>query len=499
MVSISRHLAKKNKLQRKASRHGAGIPTASSTPSRQGKATNKKFSILDLFLRPHNLFTILALIFGTCFLISTPPFQVPDEIAHFDRVFKLTEGAVLQKMENKQSGDLVPANIDSAFNKFRYLLWKSGEKLEKERTLDATKIALDQNKRKFTRIDAGNYFYFSYIPQLPAMAIGRLLGMKVLLILYLGRFFGLFFYILCVRYAIRVIPEGKWLLLALALMPICLAQAASYNADCVLYSLSFLGIALLIKNSFERGPLTTNRETILLLSIFLILGVLKVLYLPIVLLIFIIPKSRFKNSLHYYTTTVSIVLISIALALAWLKISNLHATPADPNAEASKKIASLLHNPFLPIRLVSETINYFPGLHYRTTIGILGYADTRLPEGVYTSYTLTILFLALIEGTKKIKLDFFNRILFWIVSLSMFAGAFAALWLINPKQNGLVVTGVQGRYFIPPLFCFLLAFQGLIPIKLNLSNRRILVFLLFLILFIALLTTQMTILDRYYE
>ena len=431
-------------------------------------------------------------------MISTPPFQVPDEIAHFDRVFRLAEGGVTQKLENGQSGDYVPASIDSAFQQFSYLRWHWRQKLAKEKIFNALRIPLNRENRKFERIDAGNYFYFSYIPQLPAVLIGKLFGMNVLTILYLGRLFGLAFYVICVRYAIALIPEGKWLLLALALMPICLAQAGSYNADCVLYSFSFLGVALLMKTLFDPGPLTLDKETVLLLAIFLVLGVLKVLYLPFVLLVFVIPRNRFKDRLQYYIITISVVVLSAALAFAWLKISSSYSAPADPNADAPQKIASLIHNPFLPVRLVTKTMNRFPGDHYRMTIGILGYADTKLPDGVYTTYTIIILFLGMIEGCKKFRLSIYSRILFWVVGIVIFLGAFVALWLINPRQNGFVVTGVQGRYFIPALFCFLLAFQGLFPFQLNLSSRKVLILLLFLILFAALFATQMTILDRYY-
>jgi uncharacterized membrane protein len=253
-----------------------------------------------------------------------------------------------------------------------------------------------------------------------------------------------------------------------------------------------------MKTLFDRGPLTLNKETVLLLAIFLVLGVLKVLYLPLVLLVFIIPRNRFKDRLQYYIITISVMVLSAALAFAWLKISSSHSAPADPNANAPQKIASLIHNPFLPVRLVTETMNRFPGSHYRMTIGILGYADTKLPDGVYTTYTMTILFLAMIEGCKKFRLSIYSRILFWVLGIVIFLGAFVALWLINPRQNGFVVTGVQGRYLIPPLFCFLLAFQGLFPFQLNLSSRKILILLLFLILFTALFATQLTILDRYY-
>ena len=105
----------------------------------------------------------------------------------------------------------------------------------------------------------------------------------------------------------------------------------------------------------------------------------------------------------------------------------------------------------------------------------------------------------LLEGGQKLKLAISQRILLLVVGVSMFVGAFVALYLVNPKQNGFVATGVQGRYLIPSLLCVLLAIQGVIPFNVNISQNKILVFLLFLILFIALLTTQMTILDRYYE
>jgi uncharacterized membrane protein len=404
----------------------------------------------------------------------------------------------MQKLENNQSGDYVPANIDSAFNQFRRLLWHSQQKIEKEKTLEAMKITLDPGRRKFTNIDAGNYFYFSYLPQLPAMIVGRVAHMNVLYILYLGRLFALLFFIFCVRWAIKLIPAGKWLLMAVALMPICLAQAGSYNADCVLYSLVFLGLALLLKASFNGGPLTINMQMLLLFAIFMVLGVLKVLYLPMVLLLFLIPKSRFRKNLHYYVITFSAVVLATVLAIAWLKISSSYTTPADPNAEGPQKVASLLHNPFLAMRIVLATMNYFPGLQYRMTIGVLGYADTILPQGVYTTYTLTILFLALFEGSAKLKFQIYQRVLLGMIAIVIFVGAFVALYLINPKQNGFVTTGVQGRYLVPALMCFLLALQGLVPLRINLSRHKILVFLLFLILFIALFATQMTILERYY-
>ena len=161
-------------------------------------------------------------------------------------------------------------------------------------------------------------------------------------------------------------------------------------------------------------------------------------------------------------------------------------------------MASLLHNPFLAVKIVLATMNYFPGAHYRMTIGVLGYGDTTLPQWVYTIYTLAILFLALFEGSAKLTSQIYQRVLLGMIAIVIFLGAFVALYLINPQKNGFVATGVQGRYLVPALICFLLALQGLVPLRINLSRHKIPVFLLFFSLFIALLATQMTIVERYY-
>jgi uncharacterized membrane protein len=492
-------VSKKNKIKRKIGKPGTTAAVVTPVSSSTGKqSVQKKFPFIDFILRPHIVFTILSFLFGSLFIVTTPPFQVADEIAHFKRAFKLAELGTIQKIKNNQSGDDVPVSIDSTLSLFRYLMYHSEQKVDKQKILDAFKIPLQPRKRKFTNIDAGPYFYLSYIPQFPAVYLGKLLGLNVLVILYLGRFFALIFYIVCVRYAIKTIPVAKFLLMTIALMPMCLAQAGSYNADCVLFSLSFLAMAILLKLSFDRQKLEMNKETILLFFILVIIGLLKIVYLPIAFFVFILPKILFKNNLRYYIITAFIILLSATLTIAWFKMNSLSTTPPDPGLNTAGKIKLLLQNPFVSLKILSESIDRFYETYYRTTIGVLGYIDTILKDGVYKAFAFLIVLLALFEGGKNHKLFLYQRIIFFIVSVSVFAAIFTAMYLINPKENGFIATGVQGRYFIPILFPFFMAFHGLIPIRFNLSNYRILVSLLFLILFFALFSTQMTILERYY-
>jgi len=430
--------------------------------------------------------------------VTTPPFQVVDEVSHFKRAYKLSQLATVQEIKNNQSGDVVPVSIDSTLSVFRYLMYHSDQKVDKQKILDAFKIRLQSQKTHFTDIAAGPYFYFSYIPQFPAILLGRLFGWSVLLMLYLGRFFALLFYTICVAYAIAKIPGGKFLLMTIALLPMCLAQAGSYNADCVLFSLSFLATAILLKLSFDEQEIKMNRDTILLFVILAIIGVLKIVYLPIAFFIFILPRTIFKNNARYATIGTFLILISAALAISWLKINSISTTPPNPDFDTPGKIRLLIHNPFVSLKILSQTIDRFSDTYYHSAIGILGYVDTTLNPGVYKTFTFLIILLALLEGSKNYKLLLHQRIILLVIPFIVFTGTYVAMYLINPKGNGFIATGVQGRYFIPVLFPFFMAFQGLIPFGTNLSKYKILVFVLYAILFVALLNTEMTIVERYY-
>lgn len=469
------------------------------TVSKPRAATIKKQSKWFLLLRPDIAFTILAFIFGTGFLITTPPFQVPDEIAHFNRAYKLSEFKTFQKTENNVSGDYVPASIDSAFMMFRYLSWRPDQKVDKNRLSDAFKIPLEKKKRKFEKIDAGAYFYLSYLPQYPAIYLGKIFNLNVVWILYIGRFFGLLFYIFCVWYAIKIIPTAKYLLMTVALMPMCLAQAGSSNADCVLFSFSFLAPALLLKLSFEKKKLSLDKDAVLLFIILVTFGVLKPVYMPMALLIFLIPVMKFKNKIQYFSITTSVLVVAFILTIWWLKSNALYLTTDDLNTDTQGKIKHLISNPFYYFTVLVETFKILKTQYYYEAFGVLGYLDTKLPGWVYTSFLSAFIFLILFESNKEHTFFIYQRSILLFIFITVFSAIILSFYLINQKRYGPIVIGVQGRYFIPVFFPFLLVLQGLLPVKINLTRQKIFALVLILVLIIALTGTQLTLIDRYYN
>ena len=455
-------------------------------------------------LLPHNVFAILALVFGFLFLVTTPPFQVPDECAHVNRAYELSEFKLWQQVKDNKPGNYLPASLDSAAQRFTYLWFDPGQKSSVVQISDAFDIKLDRDKTKFIASSAGSYSYFSYIPQLPAVFIGRLFNMNVLSMLYLGRFFALLFYVLCCWLAIRMIPFGKFLLLLVALLPMTLAQAASFSPDCVTFSLSFLAMALLLDISFSSEPLRLSAKPLALVVIVCLLGLLKPVYLPLAFLVFFIPRSRFKNLTHYLAATLLTVTLAVAMTLGWLKMVSAHGavqTNVDINGDKiapAAKVQEFLHHPSLVFDVLNKTLGHFHEMYYRTTLGVFGYLDTHLSQGLYGVLTFLLIFIALFEADRRYSLFVYQRLLLFIVSVGIFLGTILTMYLLTRLDSGLITEGVQGRYFIPALFPFFLSVYGLLPWRMNLFTNRLSAGILYIILLVILINAESTLYTRYF-
>lgn len=459
---------------------------------------------LERILRPHLAFAVLALIFGSSFIITTPPFQVPDEAAHFYRTFSLAEFDVAQDVQGTLTGDVLPASLDSAAAIFNYLKFVPANKVPEGQIGAAMQIPLDAGKRKFMQVSAGNYIYPCYFPQLPAVWIGKILRLNVLHILYLGRFFALLFYVFLVAWAIRAIPSGKYLLMAVALMPMCLAQAGSFSPDVVSFAFAFLSLSLLLKQAASREPLRLTGETVLTGFMLVIMGVLKPVFLPIALLVFLLPQHVFASRKTYALATLLTVITAALLAFGWLKLMasfgtlqadvDINGRPIDP----SGKMSRLMQDPMMFATVVRETVGYFGKMYFQSTIGIIGYLDTYMPKWVYTAFAFLIAGLAVFEAEKKVALTIRQRALLLFVSIGVFLGTILALFLFTREKDNLVAEGGQGRYFIPVLFTFLMAVHGLMPVRVSFARKPFLAATLYVALLILLLVAQITLHERFY-
>ncbi|HXW69434.1 MAG TPA: DUF2142 domain-containing protein, partial [Dissulfurispiraceae bacterium] len=102
-----------------------------------------------------------------------------------------------------------------------------------------------------------------YFPQATGIELGKLIGLPMIALLYMGRLFNLLLWVFLIYLAIRVTPVSKWLFLLFALTPTSLFLSSSSSADAVTNGLSILFIACLLQLAFGD-----NRNRFLVAAIF---------------------------------------------------------------------------------------------------------------------------------------------------------------------------------------------------------------------------------------
>ena len=141
---------------------------------------------------------------------------------------------------------------------------------------------------------AVSYSKTAYIPQAVFLKIGMILNLPFSYLYAFGKLGNLFVYILIMFYAIRKAKQKKLLLCFFAMMPTVLFQASSYTYDSVVTSFVTVGCVLWGNAMFfpEEG---TWKECILAVLLLTIGSLSKAVYIPIAMIMLLLPQFCLKN------------------------------------------------------------------------------------------------------------------------------------------------------------------------------------------------------------
>ncbi len=463
----------------------------------------KKTNPILNFFTTHSLFAILALFFGTYFILYTPPMQVPDERAHIKRAYYLSE--ITNEITKKDSIYVIslPVSLDSLVNPFNYLLWQPNNKIKSKEIKSVLKFEINTELRKDNFFDANNYFYFSYIPQIPAWWICRALNGSVLFYYYLGRFFALFFYVSLIYFAIKITPFAKYVFFSIALFPMSLSLAGSFNPDSVNISITILLLACFF-NVLSKNPSHVLFTKYFILGATLIIGVLKTIYFPFIFLILFVPRSFFKTQLNFYLYKTLGVSLGLLFAFAWYKyFSYTAALPqgsvGDELIKPDLQIAKIINHPLEYLNIIFYTFEIMYKFYYQSIIGILGYLDTMLKPWMYSYVFLSLILSVFISNNIDFKINNYQRFGLLLMCLAIILLTMTGMFLITPI-NSTVIVGVQGRYFIPALICLACSISGFLPteFKHNVFKNKILLSVIVIIIFVILYNTVEVLKMRYF-
>lgn len=387
---------------------------------------------------------MVALAIGVAYLAVTPPFQVPDENAHYWRAIAIANGHLMPPRQ-RPAVMLVPRGYVGFL--WHMLNFRPGQRGWSENFEQARQhIPLDRADKR--RVDYPAFYSpVPYMPQAVVVAVAQRANAKPVLVFYLGRTANLLVAVLVIALAIHLVPRASLLIAAVSLLPMALFLFGSWSADAITIALAILVAALWFR-SIESREMVTVRETVAITIAGLALALCKPVYFLLGLTAFAVPGSRFRSRGHRAGFAGAAVGATVAgtLVAAGYARSGFYNIRADLPVDPSAQLRCMASDPirFLGVLLGDLIANgrvYIEGV-----IGRLGWNDLKLPAWLIVLELLVVLIVAL---SGAMELGPARRIVAIGIAAATVVVILVSQYLVWSIICGDKLEGVQGRYFVP--------------------------------------------------
>ena len=359
-----------------------------------------------------NIALVFVLSIGIIMAIYVPFGYVWDEYQHFIRAYNVSYGNFILK---DNEAILYPSNMESLIQ----VNYRSLTDYFRETSSISAQAALGLSERSIFST-AATYMPFAFLVSGLGILITRVLGMSIVGMYVGGRIANLLFYAVCVWVAIKHFPYNKRLLAFLVTLIQPLFLAASYSADMLLNSMVILGFSLLAEFCENKKELSILNYFLLALPL-IVATQTKVSYAPIIFLLFLIPKDRYKNAwFSKCAWAITLLLFFIVAGTTYLYANKMGlALWPQPGINSQEQISNILSNPLHYFKVVW---NYSIGTAFTPSylseiINQVGYIG-RITASIATLVFIVIGILSITGETNKLCFD--NRKSLLVILLKFF-------------------------------------------------------------------------------
>lgn len=411
-------------------------------------------------------YIVLSTIVGISFLYLIPPFNVPDEPAHFVKSYTLLD----KDSVNDNGYAKINSNLYYFITDYKYTCMDYDIKYNGRNYLNAL-FKIDDSENKLYTYGYTNTKKSSILPYLPSALI-ILLGKSLLpplFLLILSRAINLVLSIIICYHTLKIAPHFRKIFFIIMLLPTFIQQSAGINMDWITNSVSLLIISYIMKLIYINKKINFKDILFLFISGF-ILSFCKFGFFPIMFLILLIPNKKIEN------TKLKPILIKILLILFVIIISYLNNTGMGGSTS--------LNSPYYTIKYaISHPLNTI-SVYFKTFINRF---DTDIFKGqfdsfgVYTKWkpslfvTLLIImysFIFLVKDDNNKNLTKKERIIYLGISAILILIPYTAMFLCWTILGEKTINGLQPRYFlISELLLFIGISSNLFDIKLKNKNK----------------------------
>ena len=226
---------------------------------------------------------------GLAFVQVTPALTAPDEYTHLAASYELASRWAGQTPADAD-GNLLVRACDAPYFGTRtgdigIFAYKNAELVREQAAQTAAAPELTEVSEAKAGQGTGNY-----LPQALGLFLARARGADFYTMLRTGRICNLVFYLVLAALAVALAPAGlRGLLTCVAVLPMPLQLAASLSPDASVLGMVFCFTALCLRLRTKKAVWW---EKLLLVALGGAVGPAKAIYLPVVLLCFIIPVEN---------------------------------------------------------------------------------------------------------------------------------------------------------------------------------------------------------------
>ena len=402
-------------------------------------------------------FLVIWTLLSMVYMFSGTVFKAPDETGHFYRSYEISVGGVVSEVQEGtgQGGRELPLDVDLT------LLENSWQSFS-----DNKGMTLTENEPFLVFTNLSLYCPVSYLPQSAGIFIARQLTDNVAVIAYAGRIANWLVITLTLFFAIKVMPMKKELLLLFSLLPMNIYESTSLAPDGLVVAVAFLMFAYVLHLRFVQKDKLKFGQYVLLYVMALAISLLKIVYLPICMIYFLIPAERFGSTAKKLIHAAVMALLAVGSNLVWLMICKKFLTI--PGTDSNEQLRYILSDPLnyvvVMVRTAVHNAVRWGLMMIGGYLGALNIETSKLLALVY----LLMLFIAFIDlprviawrkakksGDTAEKTVISENVIFGVIVFAIIMLINASIYIQWTPPHSDMIKGIQGRYFIallPPLY-----------------------------------------------
>lgn len=451
------------------------------------------YKFFSLLFYPEFVFIILFMFLATISAVFLPVGVGADEPSHIARVEQIGNGELVSHQVDRKNvdwdysdnnhgtdqlwgGESDYALVSVTVNNMRdYQLGKDTYTFPTWNTERIkTETRYGEKKVVFVFSNSAVNSPIAYIPQVIGYKLSSMITDNVWIIIIVMRLSGVIALGVGIFFCIRYIPIGKWSVAAIGLLPVVILADSMVTADSMTLLCCVVFITSVICAMCAKDGNVSRANNIILSCSGCLLGLVKLVYFPLIILMWLIPlwNNKVRNTKVYMFMWGIFVTGLIVLLIWYHNISSINT-----GAMFSALISPSLQKQFILEHPLLYMKKLFISLIGQNILQVGDYGPLTAHGSAYGGGWINVLLLmiSLIASDRR-EVNFNKRssnyIFAFLVSniiifMIVFTLVATALYLQFSGVGDDEISGIQSRYFIPIMVLLILS---LVTTKNWLSN-----------------------------